>query len=147
MIRPRHLVLALHLALLSCGAAQAQSVDRSENQTPQRETWTAHGGLGSSKAWNFVGVSKDFWRTDHLSFYAAAGFGTILVGAGAAYYMQRTGNGVVLSATAGMAGMHASAVYQLRLGGGNYLVGGGSYGAYFLQYEGFLPVLAFERRF
>lgn len=147
MIRSWHLVLTLLLALLSCRTVQAQDDDRSGDRPTESETWIAHAGLGSSRAWNFVGVSKDLLRTEHLSLYAAAGLGTILVGVGAAYYTQRTGNGVVLSGTAGMAGAHASAVYQLKLGGGSYLVGGGSYGVYFLQHQGVLGVFAYEYRF
>ncbi len=146
-MRLPHLALALHLTLLGCIAAQAQGTESSEDEENRREAWIAQAGAGSSRAWNFVGLSKDVWRTEHLSFYAAAGFGTILVGAGAAYYTKRAGNGVVLSATAGAAGGHANATYQLRLGGGSYLIGGGSYGIYFLQYEGPLAVIAYEYRF
>ena len=114
---------------------------------PRAEVWVAQAGYGSSRAWNFIGLSYDVVQTEHASLYAAAGFGTILVGVGAAYYTQRQGNGLVLSATAGIAGAHASASYQMRLVPGGYLGAGVSVGNYFLQHEGLMAIVGYEHRF
>ena len=82
-----------------------------------------------------------------LKKYLVAGTGTILVGAGAAYYTNRYGTGFVVAATAGILGAHASIGGQLALGRDWFLGGGVGYGSYFLQHQGALPYLSVEHHF
>jgi len=85
--------------------------------------------------------------SDNMTFFLTGGLGTILGGAGIACYSNRDGNGVAASATAGIAGAHVNLAYQFKLGQRGFLIAGGSYGVYFMQYDGFLPVLSYEYRF
>lgn len=125
-------------------ASAASDADPPAVSSPR---WSAHVGVGSARAWNFVGITMDIVRRGRTSTYLAAGFGTILIGLGAAYHANRDGSGIVLSATAGLAGAHANAGYQIRLADRTFLTGGVSAGSFFLQHNGVLPFLAFERRF
>ena len=86
-------------------------------------------------------------RCDARRTRRAAGLGTILVGGGAAYYVARNGSGAAASISAGVLGANANLVYQLQIDPHDYLVLGASYGYYFIQYIGWAPVLAYERRF
>lgn len=110
-------------------------------------TWVSSAGLGSLGAWNYAGVRREVARSEHVSTYLAGGLGTILFGAGVAYYSARDGNGVAASATIGVVGAHANLMYQFRLDAKDYIVAGASYGQFFMQYQGWAPVLAYERRF
>ena len=146
----RRTIFRLLILLLTMGAPAA--VLAQENEAPPSEsdgprTWTVHAGAGSSKAWNFTGVTKEFLLNEHTAFFLTAGFGTILVGGGAAYYTNRSGNGLVASATAGLAGAHLNLGGQLRVSRRGFLTAGGSFGTYFLQYRGPLPFASFEYRF
>lgn len=109
--------------------------------------WMGSIGAGSLGAWNYVGARREVMLDEHFSWYLAGGLGTILFGGGAAYYSARKGNGVAASLTAGIVGANANLVFQFRLDDKDYLVAGASYGLFFMQYQGFAPVLAFERRF
>ncbi len=111
------------------------------------KTWTVHVGAGSTKAWNYVGLTKEFMVSDNMTFFLAGGLGTILAGAGIACYSNRDGNGVAASATAGIAGAHVNLAYQFKLGQQGFLAAGCSYGVFFMQYEGFVPILSYEYRF
>lgn len=126
--------------MLGAGELQAQ-------ESSDRLRYSAHGGAGGAKAWNFVGATAEFFpRGDNASLFVTGGLGTILVGVGGALYTNRSGHGLFATATAGLAGAHVQGGAQLRLGSRVYAVGGVSYGAYFLQYVGFLPVVALEYR-
>jgi len=127
------------LLLLNAGTLRAQS--RSDR------TWSVNVGP-NAKNWGYVGATKDFLVTDHLSLFVTGGLGTTLVGGGAAYYVTSfSRSGLVFSATAGITGAHADAAYQWKAGSRGFFTTGVSYGSYFLQYKGFLPVLSYEFRF
>ena len=130
---------AVLLALLTIApAALAQDAPVPQVQTSgSLPRWTVQAGLGSTRAWNLVGVSVDLARFEHVSVYLSGGMGTILAGAGVAYFSNRRGNGVVLSATAGLVGAHVNAGYQFNLGRGSFLVGGASLGYFFCSTRAF----------
>lgn len=133
-------VLAAAAAMLVAGELRAQ-------ESSDRVGYSAHAGAGGAKAWNFVGGTAEFFpRGDHASLFVTGGLGTILVGVGGALYTNRSGHGLFASATAGLAGGHVQGGAQLRLGTRLYAVGGVSYGVFFLQHIGFLPVAALEYR-
>ena len=56
-------------------------------------------------------------------------------------------NSFVFSANAGLIGEYANAAYQWKVGRRGFVTTGMSYGYYFLQYKGPLPVLSYELRF
>ena len=110
-------------------------------------TWSVNVGP-NAKNWGFVGITKDFVIKDRLSFFVTGGFGTILVGGGAAYYVTSFHeSSFVFSSTAGLIGYHADAAYQWKAGRRGFVTTGVSYGFYFLAYKGFAPVLSYEVRF
>ena len=123
------------------------SVYASAGDVESPAVWTANVGAGSLGAWNYIGVRRDVMRDEHVALYFTAGLGTILVGGGAAYYSARNGSGMAASISAGVLGANANLVYQLQIDPHDYLVLGASYGYYFIQYIGWAPVLAYERRF
>ena len=141
----RLLILTLVMGFPATALAQ-EAAGRSSETAPPR-TWAVHLGAGSAKAWNFMGVTKEFLLNEHTTLFLTAGFGTILVGGGAAYYTNRSGSGLVASATAGLAGAHLNLGGQLKVSRRGFLTAGGSFGTYFLQYRGSLPFAAFEYRF
>ena len=96
------------LFLVSPAAAENLTLPQTSSGT-SIPRWTVQAGAGSSRAWNLVGFSFDVARSEHVSAYLAAGLGTILVGAGVAYFSTRQGNGVVVSGTAGIVGAHVNA--------------------------------------
>lgn len=133
--------------LVVAGATISQTVEAIAQESPNRITYTAHVGAGGSKAWNFVGATVEYFPSgDHVSLFATGGLGTILAGVGAAVYTNRTGSGLFASATAGIAGAHVQSGALLRMGSRTYLTLGVSYGSYFLQHTGFLPVAGLEYR-
>lgn len=113
-------------------------------------TWTLSGGLGSTKAWNLVGVTKEFLMGANTSLFVAAGLGEMILGAGVAFYSDREGNGVVVSAVAGT-GVQAALTYQWKLGGTDYLAVGASYIRVFgfsdVHHPQVAPVISYETRF
>lgn len=111
-------------------------------------TWSVNFGP-NAKNWGFVGITKDFLKqNDHVSLFVTGGLATTVIGGGAAYYVTSFHkSSVVFSSTVGVVGAHADAAYQWKLGRRGFLTTGVSYGAYFMQYEGFLPVLSYELRF
>src|SRR5262249_40158767 len=67
---------------------------------------------------------------------------------GGAYYVTSIyENGFVFSANAGLVATYANAAYQLKTGRRGFVTAGVSYGYYFLQYKGFLPIVSYELRF
>lgn len=103
-------------------------------------------GAGSPHAWNFVGLTREF-SAGHFRPFATAGFGSFLIGGGASYYTNPGRNSFVLSAAGGLAGVHFAAALDLQLSPQAGLVLGGSYGNYFLQYTGPLPIASLQIRF
>jgi len=53
----------------------------------------------------------------------------------------------VISSTLGIVGADVNVCYQLKTWELGFITGGVSYGEYFMQYRGFLPVLSYEYRF
>lgn len=144
----RYVFLMLTLTALTGSLAPTASAQADTTAAPPSRPggrWVAHLGAGSLHAWNFVGLTRE-WRRGRFRPFVTGGLGTILIGAGAAYYTNPDGSGLVLSATAGIAGAHATAALDLRLSQRWGLVLGGSYGTYFLQYRGLLPVAALQVR-
>jgi len=102
----------------------------------------------SVKAWNYAGYTKDFVINDHCTLYVTGGLGTILFGGGAAWYGNGYDeSGFVAALAAGILGYHGGLAYQWKTEEHSYLSLGVTYGMYFIQYEGFLPVLSYEYRF
>jgi hypothetical protein len=137
-------LLAGLLALAASSAARAQD----GLDLPGRWTWSA--GLGSSRAWNLVGVTVDLPLSEHASAYLAAGLGEMVVGAGVAWFENRSGDGMVASVVAGT-GLQASLTYRWRLRGSGFLVAGATYvhvaGFSNADHPQLLPVVAYECRF
>ena len=111
-------------------------------------TWSVNFGP-NAKNWGIAGVTKDFPKLkDHVSLFVTGGMTTTVVGGGAAYYVTSFHkSSFVFSSTIGIVGAHADAAYQWKIGRRGFLTTGVSYGAYFMQYEGVLPVLSYEIRF
>ncbi|HET9132061.1 MAG TPA: hypothetical protein VFO86_13990 [Terriglobia bacterium] len=122
------------------------SVDLFAQSSPG--TWSANFGP-NAKNYGFAAVTKDFPKlNDHVSLFATAGLTTTVLGGGAAYYVTSFHkSSFVFSSTIGIVGAHADAAYQWKVSKRGFLTTGVSYGAYFMQYEGFLPVLSYEIRF
>lgn len=112
--------------------------------------WTVSAGLGSTTAWNLVGVAREFLVGEHASFFITAGLGEMILGAGLAYYGNRDGDGLVASVVAGT-GLQAALTYQWKLGGTDFLAAGASYIRVFgfsdIDHPQVLPVVSYEHRF
>lgn len=126
--------------------------DGQEPTSTSREikTWTYNVGLGASKAWNLVGITKEHFVSDNASVFVTAGLGEMVLGAGVAFYANRDGSGVVASAVAGT-GVQFALSYRRKLGGADFLTLGGSYISVFgfsdVDHPGVIPVCAYEHRF
>ena len=124
--------------------------DEPPSPPDSQKLWTFSAGLGSSKAWNLVGVTREFFVGANTSLFIAAGLGEMILGAGAAYYGNREGDGVVASIVAGT-GLQAALTYRWRLGDADYLAAGASYIRVFgfsdIDHPQFVPVVSYERRF
>lgn len=107
-------------------------------------------GLGSSHAYNLVGVTAEWMGSDQVGLYATAGLGGMLVGVGGIWYENRRGEGFVASAVVGT-GFQAALTYQFKLDREASLAVGLSY------IHGFAmghrdrialgPVIGYQRRF
>lgn len=137
---------ALALVLLFPGAIHAQE----PQPTPLGDDFmvTLQVGAGSLRGWNFASVAVEMFPGDQekVGVFAVAGLGTILAGAGVAYYGNRDGTGLTAAAVGGLAGGHVQLGGQVDLGEWGFLTGGLSYGSYFLQHHGVLPYLGWEYR-
>jgi hypothetical protein len=110
-------------------------------------TWSVNLGP-NAKNWGYAGVTKDFLVNEHLSLFVTGGLGTFIVGSGVAYYTQAYAeSSFVFSGTVGIVGADVNACYQLKTSTLGFFTAGISYGEYFMQYRGFLPVLSYEMRF
>lgn len=139
----------LHLVALPLALAAPIALSGQE-PPPERDNTTValQLGAGSLHGWNVASVTYELFPRgqDQVALFAVAGLGTILGGAGVAYYTSRYGTGLTASAVAGIAGAHVNAGGRIRLSSRSFLTGGVGYGLYFLQLEGFMPYLAWERR-
>jgi len=130
------LVIALMLPAKSLSAQSAPA-----------GTWSVNIGP-NAKNWGYVGITKDFLVNKHFSLFVTGGFGTTLIGAGGAFYVTSFHeNSFVFSANAGLVAAYANAAYQLKAGRRGFVTAGVSYGYYFLQHKGPLPILSYELRF
>ena len=110
-------------------------------------TWSVNIGP-NAKNWGYVGITKDFLINKHFTLFVTGGLGTTLIGGGGAYYVTSfQENSFIFSSTAGIVGAHADACYQWKVGKRGFITTGVSYGSFFLQYKGFLPVASYELRF
>ena len=147
-LRAREVALALLAALASkCIAQDAIGYDAPEEAA---KTWTFSAGLGSSKAWNLVGVVKELPFGEHTSAFVTAGLGEMILGAGFAYYSDRSAGGVVASVVAGT-GVQAALSYRVKLKSVDFLALGASYIRVFgfsnIDRPQFAPIVAYEHRF
>jgi len=130
--------------------AGAQDEIARQSATDPPNTWTLSGGLGSTKAWNLVGVTKEYLLGANTALFVAAGLGEMILGAGVAFYSNREGNGVVVSAVAGT-GVQAALTYEWKLGGTDFLAVGASYIRVFgfsdVHHPQVAPVVSYETRF
>jgi hypothetical protein len=134
------LLSALIMLTPLAGRASAEEPDRTR-------TWSVNFGP-NAKNWGYAGVTKDFLVNEHFSIFVTGGLGTFLAGSGVAYYTRSYHeSSLVFSSTIGIVGADVNACYQLKAGDRGFLTAGVSYGEYFMQYRGFLPVLSYEMRF
>lgn len=114
------------------------------------KTWSFSAGLGSSSAWNLIGITREFPISDHIAVFATAGLGEMILGGGVAYYANRDGDGLVASAVTGT-GLQFTLTYRKHMGKFDFLTVGGSYVSVFgfsdVDNPAFLPVVAYEHRF
>lgn len=141
----RRVFVILAVAALACPLAPDAAAPEDNTAIASERRWVVHAGLGSPHAWNFLGATREFLGGP-LRLFATAGLGSFLVGGGAVYYTNPGRTGLVLAAAGGLAGAHVAAVLDLRLTERAGIVVGGSYGNYFLQYEGPLPIASFQMR-
>lgn len=125
----------------------AQEMQAETSTTNKPKTWTFNAGIGSPKAWNYAGITKEYLLDDHTTFFITGGLGTALIGTGIAYYVNREGNGIAVSTTIGIIDLQATLVYQIKLGAQDFIAAGGSYGMFFMQCYCWLPVLSYEHRY
>jgi len=110
-------------------------------------TWSVNIGP-NAKNWGYVAVTKDFLLNKHVSLFVTGGLGTTFIGGGGAFYTRSFHeSSVVFSANAGVLAKYANVAYQQKLGRLGFVTGGVSYGYYFLQYKGALPLVSYEWRF
>lgn len=149
--RARGFALAL-LAALASLISECIAQDAIGPAAPEAaaKTWTFSAGLGSSKAWNLVGVTKEFPLGEHATWFLAAGLGEMILGAGFAYYSDRDAGGYVASVVAGT-GVQAALSERIRLNASDFLALGASYIRVFgfsnINRPQFAPIVAYEHRF
>lgn len=120
---------------------------QAEEQAGAPRTWSVNFGP-NAKNWGYVGVTKDFLVNERLSLFVTGGLGTFLAGGGVAFYTRSYHeSSFVFSSTVGLVGADVNACYQLKAGEHGFVTAGVSYGDYFMQYRGFLPVVSYEIRF
>ena len=134
-------------ALLFPAPSPAQEEPAAPQMASEPKTWTFNAGIGSPKAWNYAGITKEYLLDDHTAFFVTGGLGTALIGAGIAYYGNREGNGIVVSSAIGLVDLQATLTYQYKTGPQDFFAVGGSYGAFFMQCICWLPVLSYEHRY
>lgn len=139
-----HVLVILSIAAVTCLAALDAAAQENDSTSSSPRRWVVQAGAGSPHAWNFLSATREF-SGGPLRLFATAGYGSFLIGGGVVYYTNPGGTGFVLSGAAGVAGFHAAAVFDLRLRKASIVVGG-SYGNYFLQYQGPLPIASFQMR-
>ncbi len=139
------LLIAITALLLSSHSC-AQELSATP-KTSEAKTWTFNAGIGSPKAWNFAGITREFLLDDHTAFFVTGGLGTALVGVGVAYYDNRSGNGIVASSAIGVVDLQATLAYQVKIAPQDFVAVGGAYGLFFMQCACWLPVLSYEHRY
>lgn len=136
-------------AIMPTNAFGQDGLDRTAAAQDEK-TWTFSSGLGSSRAWNLVGITKEFRLSDHVAVFVTAGLGEMILGAGVNFYGNREGSGVVASVVAGT-GHQFVLTYRWKLGNWNYLALGGTYIRVFgfsnYDHPQVVPVVAYEHRF
>ena len=139
--------MMLVCALLIPVPSRAQEELAAPSASNEPELWTLHAGIGSPKAWNFMGITREYLLDDHTAFYITGGLGTALIGAGITYYDNREGNGVVATSAIGIVDLQATLAYQFKIGKQDFISVGGSYGMFFMQCWCWLPLLSYEHRY
>jgi len=143
---------AVALVLLAVLASKCIAQDAPGSAAPEAPAkgWTVSAGLGSSKAWNLVGVTREFALGEHATWFVAAGLGEMILGAGFAYYSDRDAGGWVASVVAGT-GVQAALSDRIRLNASDFLALGASYIRIFgfsnIDHPQFAPIVAYEHRF
>lgn len=139
--------LILTTTLLFPSPSPAQEMLAATPATSEPKTLTFNAGIGSPKAWNYAGITKEYLLDDHTAYFITGGLGAALIGAGVAYYGNREGNGIVVSSAIGIVDLQATFAYQLKVGPQDFIAIGGSYGVFFMQCTCWLPVLSYEHRY
>ncbi len=134
-------------ALLFSATSRAQEDLAATSAPNEQKLWTFHAGVGSPKAWNLVGITREYMLDEHTAFFVTGGLGTALVGAGVAYYGNREGNGMVASTAIGVVDLQGTLAYQFKVGKQDFVSAGGTYGMLFMQCWCWLPVLSYEHRY
>lgn len=123
------------------------NIGEQETKLEPYKKWSVNLGPGTQTAWNWAGISRNFFLNNNLAVFLTAGAGTIFVGGGVAWYHNFVGSGPVVSGTIGIIGGHANVGYQIKYDKSTYFLMGAGYGSYFMQHNGFLPYASYEYRF
>ena len=148
MVKTRHsrrVLVVLFVTALTCLAAPDAAAQENDSTNSSPRLWVFQAGAGAPHAWNFLSATREFSKGP-LRPFATVGYGSFLIGGGIVYYTNPGGTGLALSGAAGVVGFHAAAVFDVRLSEKASIVVGGSYGNYFLQYQGLLPIASFQMR-
>ena len=137
----------LTTALLFPALSPAQEESAAPQTANEPKTLTFNAGIGSPKAWNYVGITREYLLDDHTAFFVTGGLGTALIGAGLVYYGNGERNGIVVSSAIGIVDLQATLAWQLKVGLQDFVTIGASYGAFFMQCTCWLPVLSYEHRY
>lgn len=140
-----HLIFIAASVFPPLSMAQEILVTPQTSNTPK--VWTFNAGIGSPKAWNYAGITREYLIDKHTSVFVTGGLGTALIGTGIAYYGNREGNGIVVSSTIGIVDLQATLAYQVKIGPEDFVSAGESYGMFFMQCYCLLPVLSYEHRY
>ncbi|TAJ76506.1 MAG: hypothetical protein EPO42_12400 [Gallionellaceae bacterium] len=113
----------------------------------EAETWIVNAGPSPHACNPYGGVTREY-GDGAVRAFVTGGLGSIFIGGGVAWYMNPDRTGLTAVATGGLLGWQVALAGQIPLDEARrwMLSGGVSYGLFFIQYQGFLPVLALEYR-
>ena len=119
------------------------------------KTWSAHVGLGSKRALNLFGITKDFRIGKNTLTFVTVGFGTAFIGAGFAFEPHYNAKGISLSATIGITfggpSLNGALTYQWQVGNRGF-VSWGLMGGFVTEFDVYdvpyiFPTVSYDIRF
>lgn len=113
----------------------------------ETETWIVNAGPSPHACNPYGGITREY-GDGAVRTFVTGGLGSIFIGGGVAWYMNTDRTGLTATAAGGLLGWQVALAGQIPLDDAKrwMLTGGVSYGLFFIQYQGFLPVLALEYR-